>query len=211
MKLKLCYKKVKFPPEIMLKKVIEPAMEAPKEDKTLNLFLSKLGKGVPLLCIEQLMKGKTEGSLFYTMYRERVRLIGDTVTIYTEKNKSGEETKSFSKKEVIEALYRREEYAKKIYSESILCEYLDNLSPNGMPKYLEILKDKKIENTYIDSEVWDVDIIKDKISIWFQFDKERLPENEVIISRDTLIKAMEKWYEFLQKKVSEEYEEIIEV
>ena len=113
MKLKLCYKKVKFPPEIMLKKVIEPAMEAPKEDKTLNLFLSKLGKGVPLLCIEQLMKGKTEGSLFYTMYRERVRLIGDTVTIYTEKNKSGEETKSFSKKEVIEALYRREEYAKK--------------------------------------------------------------------------------------------------
>ena len=39
MKLKLCYKKVKFPPEIMLKKVIEPAMEAPKEDKTLNLFL----------------------------------------------------------------------------------------------------------------------------------------------------------------------------
>lgn len=85
MKLKLCYKKVKFPPEIMLKKVIEPAMEALKEDKTLNLFLSKLGKGVPLLCIEQLMKGKTEGSLFYTMYRERVRLIGDTVTIYTEK------------------------------------------------------------------------------------------------------------------------------
>jgi len=165
MKLKLCYKKVKFPPEIMLKKVIEPAMEAPKEDKTLNLFLSKLGKGVPLLCIEQLMKGKTEGSLFYTMYRERVRLIGDTVTIYTEKNKSGEETKSFSKKEVIEALYRREEYAKKIYSESILCEYLDNLSPNGMPKYLEILKDKKIENTYIDSEVWDVDIIKDKIIV----------------------------------------------
>ena len=80
-----------------------------------------------------------------------------------------------------------------------------------MPKYLEILKDKKIENTYIDSEVWDVDIIKDKISIWFQFDKERLPENEVIISRDTLTKAMEKWYEFLQKKFSEEYEEIIEV
>ena len=105
----------------------------------------------------------------------------------------------------------KEEYAKKIYSESILCEYLDNLSPNGMPKYLEILKDKKIENTYIDSEVWDVDIIKDKISIWFQFDKERLPENEVIISRDTLTKAMEKWYEFLQKKFSEEYEEIIEV
>ena len=51
MKLKLCYKKVKFPPEIMLKKVIEPAMEALKEDKTLNLFLSKLGKGVPLVCI----------------------------------------------------------------------------------------------------------------------------------------------------------------
>ena len=145
------------------------------------------------------------------MYRERVRLIGDTVTIYTEKNKSGEETKSFSRKEVIEALYRREEYAKKIYPESILCEYLDNLSPNGMPKYLEILKDKNIENTYIDSEVWEVDVIKDKISIWFQFDEERLPENEVIISRDTLIKAMEKWYEFLQKKFLEEYEEIIEV
>ena len=80
-----------------------------------------------------------------------------------------------------------------------------------MPKYLEILKDKNIENTYIDSEVWEVDVIKDKISIWFQFDEERLPENEVIISRDTLIKAMEKWYEFLQKKFLEEYEEIIEV
>ena len=72
---------------------------------------------------------------------------------------------------------------------------------------------EKIEDSWLNGQVWGGDFIEDRVYIYWLFDQDN-EEGKAEISRKGMLKLMKKWIEFRKKKIPEnyeEYEEIIEV
>ena len=72
---------------------------------------------------------------------------------------------------------------------------------------------EKIEDSWLNGQVWGGDFIEDRVYIYQLFDPDN-EEGKAEISRKGMLKLMKKWIEFRKKKIPEnyeEYEEIIEI
>ena len=95
-------------------------------------------------------------------------------------------------------------------NEDIISCYIMDISI--FESYLDSICERleKKEPSVMDGQVWGGDFIEDRVYIYWVFDPDN-EEGKAEISRKGMLELMKKWIEFRKKKISENYEEIIEV
>ena len=69
---------------------------------------------------------------------------------------------------------------------------------------------EKIEDSWLNGQVWGGDFIEDRVYIYWVFDPDN-EEGKSEISRKGMLELMKKWIEFRKKKIPENYEEYKEI